>query len=261
MLRNLIASACFFALSSVSSVAQAAFVDVDWKTEHDSHVTLHQETGKEWLDLSLTKNMSINEVSAQLGAGGLFEGWRLPTAEEVNTLMSSLFPYLNIGVDDINKLQTGSRENIRSQSITQEKVESSSFRALFGLTGGTEGAPTAKWTSRTLGYYSLSGTNLMAGVLRVNDVYPNGREQYYYNSYSQSQLSLNSKSIDTGVYLVSDGGVSLSSKLDPSLNGNNPNAPVQTPSPSEPTPVPVFFLGFSGFLFMLLSRNNTRISL
>jgi hypothetical protein len=44
-------------------------------------------TGLDWLDVTATVNMSYSDVSTQLGAGGLFEGWRYATAAEFGTLV------------------------------------------------------------------------------------------------------------------------------------------------------------------------------
>lgn len=41
-----------------------------------------------WLDVTFTTDMSFNDVSAQLGAGGTHEGWRYATGDEFNTLVS-----------------------------------------------------------------------------------------------------------------------------------------------------------------------------
>ena len=40
--------------------------------------------GLDWLDLAETAGMSYNEVSAELGAGGLFEGWSYATLDQVS---------------------------------------------------------------------------------------------------------------------------------------------------------------------------------
>lgn len=52
-------------------------------------ITQDTDTGLEWLDLTLTRMMSINEVEAQLQAGGTLEGWKWATAAEVTTLWAA----------------------------------------------------------------------------------------------------------------------------------------------------------------------------
>lgn len=70
--------------------AQAALENVDWKTPGDSAISKDTATNLGWLDLSITKGLSVNQVLAQLGAGGQFAGFRLPTADELFALMTNL---------------------------------------------------------------------------------------------------------------------------------------------------------------------------
>ena len=59
-------------------------------------ITYDTETGYEWLDLTESLNMSFNDVSAQLGPGGQFYGFRYATAEEVGDLfLAAGIPILN----------------------------------------------------------------------------------------------------------------------------------------------------------------------
>jgi hypothetical protein len=46
-------------------------------------------TGLEWLDLTLSAAMSYNQVSAEFGVGGLFEGFRYATKAEITTFWSN----------------------------------------------------------------------------------------------------------------------------------------------------------------------------
>ncbi len=49
-------------------------------------IVLDTSTGLEWLNLTLTQNLSINQVSSQLGAGQQFDGFRLAFQSELHTL-------------------------------------------------------------------------------------------------------------------------------------------------------------------------------
>ena len=53
--------------------------------------------GLEWMDFGINNNQSYNYVISQLGSGGVYEGWRLPTREEVLTLWANA--YLGLGPD------------------------------------------------------------------------------------------------------------------------------------------------------------------
>jgi len=54
--------------------------------------TFDPNTGLQWLDVTLSGNRSYIDVSAQLGLGGDFQGYRYATAAEVSTL------YTNAGI-------------------------------------------------------------------------------------------------------------------------------------------------------------------
>ena len=66
--------------------ANAAIVSVDWQTGGDNLITQDTDSGLEWLDLTVTAGMSFNDVTAQLGVGGDYEGWRYATSAEVTGL-------------------------------------------------------------------------------------------------------------------------------------------------------------------------------
>jgi hypothetical protein len=62
--------------------ANAAIVD-------NGTYTTDTSTGLDWLDLTATAGMSYNQVSAELGAGGMFEGWTYATRAQVTGLWDS----------------------------------------------------------------------------------------------------------------------------------------------------------------------------
>ena len=66
-----------------SQVAAAAVIDQDWRIPGDAKLLFDTSTDMRWLDLGVTADMSHNAIVANLGAGGLFEGWRLATQTEV----------------------------------------------------------------------------------------------------------------------------------------------------------------------------------
>lgn len=86
---SVIASVLFFSLP-----ASAGFVHQDHLLAGDSKVTLHEETGLNWMKLSVTSGMSINQVSSQFGAGGKFDGWRLASDLEVEAMLRAMMPTL-----------------------------------------------------------------------------------------------------------------------------------------------------------------------
>lgn len=70
---------------------QAAFVSVDDPTYGTGAFTGDPGTGLEWLDITQALNRSYNDVSAQLGPGGEFEGLRYATREDLVTLLDNFF--------------------------------------------------------------------------------------------------------------------------------------------------------------------------
>ena len=74
-----------FILAPPVSADMVHFQDLDTVTR-DLH-----EGGLEWLDLTETTGWSINAITPELEAGGLFEGWRFATLDEIETL------WLNFG--------------------------------------------------------------------------------------------------------------------------------------------------------------------
>jgi PEP-CTERM motif-containing protein len=85
-IRTAICVALAASLSVAATEASAALV-----SENSSYgtntLTLDTSTGLEWLDLTLTQNMSINQVSGQLGAGQQFAGFQYAHATDLHTLI------------------------------------------------------------------------------------------------------------------------------------------------------------------------------
>ena len=52
-------------------------------------LTVDLSTGYQWLDVTLSQNRTIAEVSAQFGVGGDFEGFRYATRDEVITFFQN----------------------------------------------------------------------------------------------------------------------------------------------------------------------------
>ncbi|MDH5765679.1 MAG: VPLPA-CTERM sorting domain-containing protein [Gammaproteobacteria bacterium] len=72
----------------LSGTVHAALLDVDWQTSGDNLLLHDTSTNLQWLDLSVTLNQSYNEVTAQLGTGGAYDGFRFATRDEVLHLWS-----------------------------------------------------------------------------------------------------------------------------------------------------------------------------
>jgi hypothetical protein len=67
---------------SVSSV-NASLMSADDSVFGAGSVTRDDVSGLEWLDLSQTPGLNYTTVSAELGVGGVYEGWRYASVAEV----------------------------------------------------------------------------------------------------------------------------------------------------------------------------------
>ncbi|MEM9384284.1 MAG: hypothetical protein AAGA68_04440 [Pseudomonadota bacterium] len=85
-------TACALVLAAVTAQADLVSEDSDFGTDT---ITLDTDTGLRWLDWSVTLGLSFDDVSAQLGPGGTYEGFRFATNAEVEAL------WQNGGIVDI----------------------------------------------------------------------------------------------------------------------------------------------------------------
>jgi hypothetical protein len=167
------------------SQAHAEFIEIDWKLEGDSAATLDTSTNIEWLTLLETDGMSLSEVRAELSLGdeGRFEGWRLPTEHEVETMMENMYGDLILEGD-----------STRTWNSNQAIIYTS-FANVFNWTYAyvKTGYP-AKYDYRSYGLYLKdSGESLMSGVRYKN-----------YPKVSQSHIRVYTTSLyedyDNGTY-------------------------------------------------------------
>ena len=73
----------------------AEIVSLDDPVFGASSITLDDETGFEWLDLTKTQNRSVADVAAQLGPGGEFQGFSYATSTDIFQL------FTNAGIPNI----------------------------------------------------------------------------------------------------------------------------------------------------------------
>lgn len=215
-------------LASLSFQANAELVHSDWKTLGDAKATADIDTGIEWLKLNNTKNMSINQVMAETGKGGLFHGWRLPTSEEVQTLVETVWSQYSF-----NDEATATK-----YSSGGYRGATNTWRTWMGTTRyyltGDGSANNRYWYSYGL-HVENDGSVAMSGSYR--------RQKYVWGNYNHwanlhDDLNVGTTAYDQdythvnfGVFLVSDGGTTLSSINDPTININNPSAPVNVSAP------------------------------
>ncbi|APD91958.1 hypothetical protein BM525_18930 (plasmid) [Alteromonas mediterranea] len=207
--------------------AHADFVHTDWLTEGDEKATLHEETGIEWLKVDNTLGMSIDEVLAETGEGALYDGWRLPTAQEVLGYWEAIFEGSSVLDDPQGGRYTYSAYTPQAQGWVE-------------FTGLSTSSPIRSYGMG----YRLDGQVSFFGISRTSSStsYWNGHEAYDEATVNQY----------AGVLLVSDGGVTLSSINDPMLNTNNANAPVNNVG----APLTGVALSMAGFLALSTRRKR-----
>jgi hypothetical protein len=117
------------------------------------------------------------------------------------------------------------------------------------------------WSYASYGLFKNDDGNIvMSGEHRRN--YWNGSYYTIYHNYDVAVTSDAIKYANGGYFLVSDGGLTLSSINDPQLNINNPNAPInQQPEPPIIPPVvnvssPLMGLSVLGLLCVALTRRK-----
>jgi hypothetical protein len=193
------------ALASMAS--QAELMETDWKNIGDGNATLDTETGLEWLDLTETTPMYYDLVVEQLDT--TFSGWRLPTETEIKELYAHAFSNYDPQSSATSIAATTTDKENWDSLFSDDIVKG---MAIYLSDNGTL-RQTGMW-SGTL-YTTLYGSTVSGGY---------GHSQY-------------------GTFLVSDGGTTLSSLANPSLNANNPNAP--TGGTSVPLPATGLLLGLA----------------
>lgn len=230
-LRILVATALSF--SSIS--ANAAFINTDWKVENDSQVVLQEETGIEWLKLNNTYGLSINQVLSD----PIYDGWRLPEGHEVDALINDFFE-ISFFVEGSNYVSSGG-----SSWYDTGKSWVNTFG--FGVLASTGNTLSLGLHFGTTGDVTSSGA--MYRRTRSNGGAVSDEVGTFTSDYSSANY---------GVFLVSDGNLTISSINDPSINANNPNANSgDVIEVSEPATLGVLAAGLFGLMFV--RRKNKKI--
>lgn len=220
--------------------ATAGFVETDWQVIGDKKATLHQETGLEWLDLSVTGGKTINEVKAMLTTSLI--GWRLPTFNEIKQLAAALAP-----VKQSPEYHYGTGAGVYANEFKMLGANIPNYyygiyekdNDSYGLSLYTTASPAAN-TLTSDAYFYLG--------YRLKD---------HSGAYRGGSTGLDVYRVYEGVYLVSDGGTTLSSISNPTLNANNPNAPINN-TPVAAVSAPAVFGGMALSLMALFGRNKRR---
>lgn len=218
-----------FALTSltIASInANAELIKTDWKTDSDSMAVVDTTSGKEWLNFSATRGLSIAQVQAQLDT--TFAGWRLPTRSEIEALMGEVYP--DVDMHDLSS---------QYANIGDLALFSNTFGGGIGI-------------KYNYGMYLNDEMDTSGGGLVRMVGTHTSLSRLYYN-YDRSNTTTYSQS-NTAVYLISDGGTTLTSKNDPSINVPDIVAPSDETSVPVPASLGLLGLAMAGFGFRRKSK-------
>lgn len=188
--------------------ASAGFVHQDLTTEGDSKVTFHEETGLNWMKLSVTSGMSIDQVSAQFGDGGQFDGWRLATDKEVEAMLKVMIPTITFADNQINGSHVSQGGGVAPFALNWMKWMGTT---LYGTTNYSYG----------LYYQEGASTILMTGFTQGSNLWQNKVYDDYYSAAYRSSWA----SADYGIFMVKAGSLNQEPSVPP---GNIEDVPVSS---------------------------------
>tara|TARA_B000000565_G_scaffold255758_1_gene237620 strand:- start:107695 stop:108435 length:741 start_codon:yes stop_codon:yes gene_type:complete len=189
-------------------VPESRLSRIDWKVAGDKLSVLDYQTGIEYLRLSESVGRSIDNVSANFGPGGDFEGWRLATEAEINSFMDYVVASGGSG--------PGFTTDGQSANVSTSLQEWQDFVRIMGYTY------TVSDRLHSFAIFYDGSEILNSGVLG----YLSG-DARFRRSHNDGGIDNNTSSslVSAGVWIVNDGGVSIESIEYPELNKNNPNSP------------------------------------
>lgn len=235
-------SAIGLALTLGSMTAQADIVEMDLYVENDNGAFLDERTGLEWVDLDATISKSINT------AVGLFSGFRVASRDEVLSLFDSIALMAGPDLDGPSAQPTASVQLSGNSWSAYNPI-----RALSDVLGHTK-VPLANATYVTGWYQSddlitplnSAGTSI-AKVHTYKGTSTRG-VNLSWNTHTdimnQNGWGADTNMGSTGVFLVSDGGNTLSSIGNPLLMINNANVAAAVSAPAALGFLSTLMLGF-----------------
>jgi hypothetical protein len=182
---NLLKKSLIASVISMASIsANAELISIDLNVEGDNLVTLDTQTGLEWLDISLTNGRRHYDIQ-----GGAY-GFRIPTNEEVDAFFT-------------NNITSVSNPFVHGP--VYHDGDNSEFMKLSTFLGSNLETP--QENIKALGMYRDEHGQIE---------FFGGDSTYMYGLDSDYGLTFTSRGY--GSLLISEGGVSHSSILNPSIN-------------------------------------------
>lgn len=222
---------------SVASLGANAALITNHSFESESGnmaVTLDTTTGIEWLRTSYTSGDSYNDVLARLD--GDLSGWRLPTEDEVRNLLVSNYSKISP--------ESGGRYSFTSYGNGTAEYRTAGYVMSYIL--GSSSSNLRYSGTASYGLYVDDNDEINSFGFRKDGSFyfrtvgmDNG--VVYDEDYSHSYV---------GYFLVSDGGLTVQSIANPSLNAENENSPFSVPVP--------FALGGLALMALFASRKQKK---
>jgi hypothetical protein len=210
-----------------SSVIQAEIIGTDWLIEGDQHAFVDTQTGVEWLRMGTPRQaQGISSLGSTTIANIdiLFPGWRFPTMDELLAVGENIL----VNSPSAKSIFTGNLNAAPATGAVPSRAVYGNSRVYAGANYSlTPWMDAFGWTPYANGgqsssMYFYNGN----GAIGVGMYDGRGAYQQITRGYSRGDLGSYSFGSTNNFFLVSDGGVTLSSQLDPSLNANNANSPV-----------------------------------
>ncbi len=159
----------------VSSIAQAGLINADYQTAGDGLAMYDDSTGLQWLDLSVTSGVAINNAENQ------FQGYRLATFNEWLGIFNQFFPdYVDDGAGQADSHGSGSNSGYNDGHTQMLQLLSSSNGS----------------SSWSYGFIKEGGTTKLGGSYVSGTHYHTYRNAYNYNYTNDSGIG------GWGVYMV-----------------------------------------------------------
>lgn len=92
------------------------------------------ETQLIWMDFGVNNNESYEYVISQLGAGGKYENWRLPTIDEVFTMWSNVADLDNPELNEVYPNFYGPNQ-FRASDVNTDGLDDSVWETVFDIIG------------------------------------------------------------------------------------------------------------------------------
>lgn len=177
-----------FAICSLlaASGASANLIQVDLATPGDGLVTRDTSTGLDWLNLSLTTNLSYDDVMAGVGNSWLAQGWRYATTGEVCGLATE---------------QLGAPTPCPQTSIDAENAPTPAVEDLISRLGTTE-PPGPNGTLTAIGLFNDGQGTISSGTAGIGTLYNTGTLYTAYVWVRDPWIIKNSADPAVGSFLV-----------------------------------------------------------